>query len=110
MTAKTYYPHNLAKSVLEYINIAGAGTPGAHIIATNAEPYTADDNEYAYAIHCYNEECSFGELKEDGVDVDTTRLDAGGIGYPKDTIITGKFTKVAPSADCVVALFVIKIQ
>lgn len=107
---KDYY---LQEGIMQFFMNAGAGLPGAHSVVDDSNNYVSADygiekGEYVYAIEMYTNGVTFDDLDEDGATVDTIRLDAGGDGYPKGAIITGKFTKIVPASDCVCGVFIKK--
>ena len=91
-----------------FINIAGAGKEGSHVIIDASNPYTAEDNEYVYLIDIYTADAKFDSLKERDSDVDSARLDAGGDGYPAGTFIPGRFSYIKPDSSSTVAGLIMK--
>ena len=103
----------LLEGIMQYFMNAGAGLAGVHSVVDNSNTYVTKDyalenGQYVYAIEMYTDGVTFTDLDENGSTVAAIRLNAGGDGYPKGSIITGKFTKIVPAADCVCGIFIKK--
>jgi len=96
--------------LLKYFELGGVGVAEAHTVLTNAAPFNGNQDYFVYAIVPYTDDVVFTTLQENGQNVAAVRLDAGGVGYPVGTVITGKFTSIVPAVDSVVGVYVANLR
>ena len=99
---------NVNKLDREFLEVAGAGKEGSHIVIDGSNPYIAKEGEYVYLIEVYTADAKFDSLKERGSDVASIRLDAGGAGYPQGSFIPGRFSYIKPDSSSTVAALILK--